>query len=63
MAIDERAEDAAVHEAVEGLVLGPRLPVGHDGPVNVLEAPDPQPALVPRPAPEAATIGRQALLE
>src|SRR5690349_3042095 len=63
VAVDERPEDPAVHEPVERLVLLARLPLRDDAAIARLEAPDPQPALVRRSAPEAPALRRESLLE
>ena len=63
MAVDQGADDPAVDGALERLVLRPRQELRDDGPVVGLEAADPKPVLVCRPAPEAAPCRRKPFLE
>src|SRR6266498_3515728 len=55
VAIEQRATDAAVENAVEGLMMRLRPPLAHDL-LSLGEAPDAQPFVIWRTAAEAAVV-------
>jgi hypothetical protein len=60
--VQQRADDSAVQDPVERLVMRLRAPL-RDDLVPLDAALDPQPFLVGRPAPEAAVVRRVGVLK